>query len=71
MNNFTTNTYKMKRKITDEGNIDKKYKKFIIDMIYGMNKSQDVLLSSIAHELDEKTKKINIIERLSIHLAEK
>lgn len=57
MNNFTTNTYKMKRKITDEGNIDKKYKKFIIDMIYGMNKSQDVLLSSIAHELDEKLKK--------------
>ena len=39
-------------------------------MIYGMNKSQDILLSSIAHELDEKTKKVNIIERLSIHLAE-
>ena len=64
MNDFTTNTYKMKReivifskKITDEGNIDEKYKKFIIDMIYGMNKSQDVLLSSIAHELDEKLKK--------------
>ena len=65
MNNFTTNTYKMKReivnfskKITNEGNIDKKYKKFIIDMIYGLNKSQDILLSSIAHELDEKIKKV-------------
>ena len=38
-------------------------------MIYGISKSKDILLSSIAGALDEKTKKINTIDRLSNNLS--
>ena len=38
-------------------------------MIYGSSKSKDILLSSIAGALDEKTKKINTIDRLSNNLS--
>ncbi len=38
-------------------------------MIYGILKSKDILLSSIAEALLEKTKKLNTIDRLSDNLA--
>ncbi len=53
MDNFTTNNYEMKRdiinfskKISDGCN--KPESKFVMDMIYGISKSKDILLSSIA-----------------------
>ena len=74
MINFTTNTYQMKREIVKfskkicEGS-KKPILKFVIDMIYGISKSKDILLSSIADALDETTKKANTINRLSDNLA--
>ena len=62
MINFTTNTYQMKREIVNfskkicEGSF-KPENKFVTDMIYGIFKSKDILLSSIADALDEDTKK--------------
>ncbi len=74
MDNFTTNNYEMKRdivnfskKISNECN--KPESKFVMDMIYGISKSKDILLSSIAGALDEKTKKAYTIDRLSDNLA--
>ena len=43
--------------------------KFTNDMIYGILKSKDILLSSIADALLEKNKKANIIDRLSNNLS--
>ena len=43
--------------------------KFIHDMIYGFAKNQSCHLSDIAKALDEKTKLINVIDRLSANLA--
>ncbi len=70
MDNFTTNNYEMKRDIINfskkisEGT-SKPESKFVMDMIYGISKSKDILLSSIAGALDEKTKKAYTIDRLS------
>ena len=74
MNNYTTNTYEMKRDIVNFSkkickNSSKPESKFVTDMIYGISKSKDILLSSIAESLDEHTKKINVIDRLSENLA--
>lgn len=74
MNNFTTNNYEMKRDIINfskkicEG-ASKPETKFTMDMIYGISKSKDVLLSSIAGALDEDTKKAYTIDRLSDNLS--
>ena len=74
MSNFTTNTYEMKRDIynfskkVSEGS-SKPESKFVTDMIYGISKSKNILLSSIADALNEDIKKINVIERLSDNLA--
>ena len=74
MDNFTINTYEMKREIYNfsqkicKGS-SKPENKFITDMIYGISKSKDVLLSSISSALNENTKKINIIDRLSNNLS--
>lgn len=74
MDNFTTNTFEMKREIINfskkiSDGSDKPESKFIMDMIYGISKSKDILLSSIAGALDEKTKKAYTIDRLSDNLA--
>lgn len=74
MNNFTMNTYQMKREIVKFSNkicknSNKPESKFVTDMIYGILKSKDILLSSIADALNEKSKKIHIIDRLSDNLA--
>lgn len=74
MNNFTINNYEMKRDIINfskkicEG-ASKPESKFVMDMIYGISKSKDILLSSIAGALDEKTKKAYTIDRLSDNLS--
>lgn len=74
MNNFTTNTYEMKRDIIKfsekvSKNSSKPESKFVTDMIYGIIKSKDVLLSSIAESLNENTKKEYTINRLSDNLT--
>ena len=73
MNNFTTNTYEMKRDIVNFSqklctDSSKPESKFVTDMLYGIFKSKDILLSSIAEALDENIKKRNTIERLSDNL---
>ena len=74
MNNFTTNTFQMKREIINfskkiSENSSKPEIKFVMDMIYGISKSKDVLLSSISEALNEKTKKAYVIDRLSNNLS--
>lgn len=74
MNNFTMNTYEMKREIVNFSkkickDSDNPETKFVTDMIYGISKSKDILLSSIADALEEKIKKINVIDRLSDNLT--
>ena len=74
MNNFTINNYEMKRDIVNfskkiSSGCNKPESKFIMDMIYGIAKSKDILLSSIAGALDEKTKKAYTIDRLSDNLS--
>ncbi len=74
MSNFTTNTYQMKREIVNFSkkictDASKPETKFVTDMIYGISKSKDVLLSSIAEALNENNRKINTIDRLSNNLS--
>lgn len=74
MNNFTTNTYQMKREIVKFSNkLCKNSKqsesKFVTDMIFGISKAKDILLSSIAGELNENIKKAYTIDRLSENLC--
>ena len=74
MINFTTNTYEMKREIVNfskkisEGS-SKPENKFVTDMIYGIFKSKDILLSNIADALDEDTRKPFVLDRLSDNLS--
>ena len=74
MNNFTTNTYEMKReierftkKITE--NLDKVSIKFVMDMQYGLSKSKSCLISEISRALDEKINLKNTVERLCNNLV--
>lgn len=69
MNNFTTNTYEMKRDILNfskkiTNGLDKPTTKFVSEMLYGIEKSNSVLFSEIARALKEKIKLKNTIERL-------
>ncbi len=62
MDNFTTNNFEMKRDIVNfskkiSNGCDKPESKFIMDMLYGISKSKDILLSSVAGALDEDIKK--------------
>ena len=73
MNNFTMNCYEMKRKSVNFSKImsrglSKPNKKFISDMIYGINGSKDIKISNIARTLHEEIKLDNTIERLCLHL---
>lgn len=73
MDNFTTNTYEMKRDIFNFSKkickgVSKPQTKFVTEMIYGISKSKDVLLSSIADSLKENIKKAYVIDRLSDNL---
>lgn len=74
MSNYTINTYEMKREIIKyskkicEGT-SKAETKFTMDMLYGIFKSKNIHLSSIAEALNEKIKKAYTIDRLSDNLA--
>lgn len=73
MNNFTTNTYEMKREIINfsknisEG-VNKSTSKFVMDMQYGLARGGSCLISEIARNLEEKTKTSYTIERLCDNL---
>lgn len=74
MANFTSNTYQMKREILSfsnkiSRNLSKPERKFMADMNYGMLASGSCLLTDIVDQLHEPSKKINIVDRLSKHLA--
>ena len=74
MNNFTTNTYEMKREILNfskkvsEG-VNKATTKFVMDMQYGLAKGGSCLISSIARSLDENIKLNYTIDRLCDNLS--
>lgn len=74
MVNFTSNTYQMKREILSfsnkiSKNLPKPGKKFMADMNYGILASGSCLLTDIVDQLHEPSRKINIVDRLSKHLA--
>ena len=73
MSYFTSNTYQMKRKIltfTDKisRHLSKPERKFTADITYGMLASGNCLLTDVADQLHEPSKKINVVDRLSRHL---
>ena len=75
MVNFTSNTYQMKREILSfsnkiSRNLPKPDRKFTADMNYGILASGSCLLTDIVDQLHEPSRKINIVDRLSRHLAE-
>ena len=74
MTHFTSNTYQLKREIlTFSNNLSRKLpkpeRKFIADMNYGILASKSCLLTDIADQLHEPSRKINVVDRLSRHLA--
>ena len=73
MNNFTTNTYEMKREILKfskkvSNRLTKSEEKFIQDIEYGIAASGSCLISNIARSLNEDIKLKNTIERLCDNL---
>ena len=74
MNNFTTNTYEMKREILNfskkisEG-LNNPTTKFVMDMQYGLSKGGSCLISNIARSLDEDIKLGYTIDRLCDNLS--
>lgn len=74
MNNFTTNTYEMKREILNfskkvsEG-VNKATTKFVMDMQYGLAKGGSCLIPNIARSLDENIKLNYTIDRLCDNLS--
>ena len=74
MDNYTINTYEMKRDIIKYSknickNTSKPEAKFTMDMIYGIFKSKNIHLSAIAEALNENIKKAYTIDRLSTNLS--
>ena len=74
MNNFTTNTYEMKREIVNfskkiSTGLNKPTSKFVMDMQFGLAKSGSCLISNIARALVEKINLSYTIERLCDNLA--
>ena len=73
MNNFTTNTYEMKREIVNFSKkislgLNKPTSKFVLDMQYGISKGGGCLTSEIARALDEDIELNYTIERLCDNL---
>ena len=73
MSNSTTNTYILKREILNFSNkisnmLTKPTRKFIADITYGMLAGSSCLLTDVVDQLHEKSKKVNIVERLARHL---
>lgn len=73
MNNYTMNTYEMKRDLINYSKkiskcLNKSTSKLVMDLEYGISKSKSVLLSNIGRSLDEKIDLKNTIERLGDNL---
>lgn len=73
MNNYTMNTYEIKREIVNFSKkmtkgLSKPKQKFVLDMQYGISKSKSLLLSEIARSLKKETKLIYTIDNLSENL---
>ena len=73
MSHFTSNTYILKRKILTftkkfSRKLSKPERKFTADITYGILASGSCLLTDVADQLHEDSKKINIVDRLSRHL---
>ena len=73
MNNYTTETYQMKRESIKFSNkiskgTTKPVQKFCDDMIYGILSRKSVVLTEIGRGLQEKTKLCNTVDRLSNNL---
>lgn len=73
MTHFTSNTYQLKRSILHfSKNISKSLprpeQKFLAEITYGMLAAKSCLLTDIAEQLHESSKKINTVDRLSKHL---
>lgn len=69
MNNYTTDSYEVKREIVNfsrklSKGLSKPKSKFVMDMLYGISKGKSLLVSDIARALDEFIKLGNTIERL-------
>lgn len=67
----TTNTYTLKREILSFSNkishkLSKPDRKFTADMTYGMLASGSCLLTDIADQLHEDSKKVNSVECLTV-----
>ena len=74
MNNFTTNTYEMKREIVNFSkkiaeNLNNPTTKFVMDIQYGFAKGGSCLISNIARNLDENIKLNYTIDRLCDNLS--
>ena len=74
MDNFTINTYEMKREIINfskkiSKGVNKPTTKFVMDMKYGLAKSGSCLISNIARGLKENKKLNYTIERLCDNLS--
>ncbi len=73
MPNFTSNTFTLKRGILSFTNKFSKYlskpeRKFAAELTYGMLASGSCLLTDVADQLHEDSRKINTVDRLSKHL---
>ena len=74
MDNFTTNTYEMKREIVNfskkiSTGINKSTMKFVMDMQYGLSKGGSCSISNIARSLEEDIKLNYTIERICDNLS--
>jgi hypothetical protein len=73
MSYFTSKIYSLKRDILNFTNkvsrkLSKPDRKFTADITYGMLASGSCLLTDVADNLHEDSKKVNIVDRLSKHL---
>ena len=74
MNNYTMNTYEVKRDLMKfskniSDGVGKSTTKFVMDMQYGLARSGSCLISNISRALDEKIKLSYTIERLCDNLV--
>lgn len=74
MNNYTQNTYEIKRDILKfskkvANNLDKVSTKFVMNTQYGLSKSKRCLISEISRSLNEDINLKNTIERLCDNLV--
>lgn len=74
MNNYTMETYEIKREITNftkkvTKGLNKPTRNFLLDMQFGISSSKNVLVSEIARSLKEDVKLNHTIERLCNNLS--